>query len=174
MLGYGDVWDKPFEEKLVKSLDFYLDWLNERSEYYFEQLEFVHRTRLHGIAWHRGVKPKRIDLRLRHPKLVEAGTRALARINLLDKPNHVDVEFFGTGEVFTISYIQYLRWRNGKKLKVKENAKTSRKAQPRATARSSEKASGEKSPQALVIKLPGLCPRERGAHSVREARQKAS
>lgn len=174
MLGYGDVWDKPFEEKLVMSLDFYLDWLSERSEYYFEQLEFLHRTRVHGISWHRGIKPKRIDLRLRHPKLVEPGTRALARINLLDKPNHVDVEFFGTGEVFTISYIQYLRWRNGKKLKVKENAKTSRQAKPRTATSSSERSGREESSKALVIKLPGLCPRERGAHSVREARQKAS
>lgn len=174
ILGYGEMWDQDFEGKLINSLDYYLDRVADTFEYYFEQIEFLWKTKLTGIKWRRGIKPKKLDLRLRHPKLAERGTRGLARINLLDKPNHVDIEFYGTGEVYTLSYLQYLRLRDNKRVKVKryEKATGSKANRSGATTPSVQASSGEQPTQALVIKLPGLCSRERGTHSVREARKK--
>lgn len=120
ILGYENVWDKDYETALVKSLDYILHYHDKRHEYYFEELVFNTETFLYGIPWRRGIKPA-LDFRATASRRMERGSRAFARINLLDNPHHVDIEF-EDGSVMTVAYLRYLIWKKKHIRSLNENS----------------------------------------------------
>lgn len=112
VLGYETIWDEEFEDKLVSDLDNHLSKLRDLKLYYFEDIEILGDRTLIGLVWKRGVKP-RVNFRMRGRMEVLSGTRALARINLADRPHHVDVQF-EDGQIITMILMDYLtsrkRW----------------------------------------------------------------
>lgn len=107
ILGYDVLWDKEAEAKLQKALDFYLTRVDTDGSYYFEKLEVTADFKLFGIRWHREVCPQAFKFDLQWPFEMKTGEKLLARVNLLDKPNHVDIER-EDGTVFSIQLLTYL------------------------------------------------------------------
>ncbi len=120
-LGYEVIWDKKAEATLVNCLDYLLHKYEEDGDYYFEELKVKQDTRMHGEVWPRGLPPKTLTFAQQWPFELKRGETLTARINLLDKPYHVDLER-STGEVFSIHYPRYAIFRN-KLCKVKGNAR---------------------------------------------------
>lgn len=108
VLGYETIWDREYESQLVKSLDYHLSLLKKRKTYYFEELVFKRQTSIKGFQWERGVKPviSRLDLPALEEKNVAQYTTALARINRVDSPAHVDVDF-SDGSTWTFSIARW-------------------------------------------------------------------
>ena len=110
ILGYDLVWDKKTERNLMLCLDYLMTRYQERDEYYFEELIVTKEVMIHGVTWHRGIAPKKLAFELQWPHQLKPGQRITARVNCLDKPNHVDLEL-PDGTVFTLQLIKYLRYR---------------------------------------------------------------
>jgi len=129
IFGYENFWDKKLEDNFMLSLDFFLSRLTEKRDYYFEDLEVFRSFRLEGIPWPSGVKPKHLNFAQRHAAYIPRGMRVLARVNLIDKPNHVDLDF-EDGRVFSVSFMIYLRWKERQHLrKIKSENPTRRQTQ---------------------------------------------
>lgn len=106
VLGYEVLWDLQVERKMMLCLDYYMLKKSESREYYLEELKVNKTTRIHGIRWPRGIAPQTNRFDLQWPFDLKEGESITARINLLDKPHHVDLER-SNGEVFTIQYLRY-------------------------------------------------------------------
>lgn len=145
-LGYEIIWDKKAEANLMLCLDYLLTDYRDKQQYYFEELSSKQHQKLWGIKWHRGIMPKSFNFDLQWPFEIKKGERITARINLLDKPNHVDLEL-PNGEVFTLQYIRYQRIRH--QFKVKEEVNVSKYS------------SSTKSPESSKGKSLSLAPRIR-------------
>jgi hypothetical protein len=111
IFGYEVMWDKEYEDKLVLSLDYLLYRHSERREYYIEEIQFISWVKLRGFIWRDGVKPKLTrGISFQARPIVKRGTRATARVNLLDKPNHVDIHFYDD-QIISVSLMDYLNWK---------------------------------------------------------------
>jgi hypothetical protein len=106
IFGWERLWDRELEADMMQRLQSHLEKLAKQKLYYLEEIEFIHAAMLRGTPWTRGV-PRQLDHRKQYPLAIKCGARALARVNLVDKPNHVDIEF-KDGTVFSISYTRYL------------------------------------------------------------------
>lgn len=147
VFGYEKLWDKDYEESLTLALDYILTNHLNRREYYFEEITTERTFTLYGWRWDRGIKPKRIDFDYEWATLLPAQCRATARINLLDQPSHVDIEFHESGEIYSVSYMRYLTWK-------KQNFIRSLTYAPRAKPDRSS-ASHDKCPKAAGLERPG-------------------
>lgn len=111
VLGYELLWDRKTERDLMLCLDYILTLHLNEETYYFEELTVTTETRIHGVKWPRGIAPRVLAFETQWPYELKTGEKLLARVNCLDKPNHVDVERVSTGEVFTLQLVKYLRYR---------------------------------------------------------------
>lgn len=105
-LGYEVLWDRLVERRMMLCLDFYMTKQREAGLYYGEEIKVIKKTRIHGVLWRRGIAPQTPSFGLQWAFDLEVGESLTARINLLDKPYHVDIER-GNGEVFTIQFARY-------------------------------------------------------------------
>lgn len=112
VLGYEILWDKRKEAELMLCLDYYLTHLSDEGSYYGETLKTTRDVMVWGIPWTRAVAPRNLSsFKLEWPFELQRGEVLQTRINLLDKPYHVDVER-PSGEVFTISYPRYQNFKD--------------------------------------------------------------
>jgi hypothetical protein len=107
MWGYETFWDRKLDEKFVRTLDIVLNRYSERREYYFEEIEFTSFCKLKGQPWQRQVKPDPLNVFITETIYIPRGTRALARINRLDSPKHVDIEVNDPSQVISSAYFHY-------------------------------------------------------------------
>lgn len=111
VLGYETIWDRDYENDLIVSLDKLLTQLNETGEYYFEDVRTIRKHYIQASKWYRGIKPSNpFARRVQRIHHLPSGLEGLARINLVDKPHHVDLEF-EDGQIFTISFMRYLTYK---------------------------------------------------------------
>jgi hypothetical protein len=172
ILGYENLWDLPLEEKLVHDLDKHLCDLAEKELYYLEEIEFKETSKFFGTRWPKGVKRPVIFTKQKW-KRVERGCRALARVNLIDKPNHVDIEF-SNGEVWSIYLMHYLNLKkyrvrsldHADKPKPKQNGNDEKNGE-RGEAPKAKSACRLVAVKAVDVKLPRLRQRFRRSHSLR-------
>lgn len=106
ILGYEVLWDRRKEEELMLCLDYFLTTQQDRNLYYTEELKVTRDFRTHGVAWPRGIAPRTLRFDLQWAYEIKAGESLTARINMLDKPYHVDIER-GNGEVFSLQLPRY-------------------------------------------------------------------
>lgn len=141
VLGYEVLWDRKVERSLVMTLDYLLTSLKETGAYRLDDVKVQASTKIYGIQWQNGVAPQMLNFDLLWPYRLKAGENLLARVNLVDKPNHVDLER-STGEVFTIPFIRYQNCLNNKIFRrkgpdiVNENARKSAKVHGATKTRS--------------------------------------
>ncbi len=105
-LGYEVIWDRKAEGVLDLCLDYVLTKVDRDNAYYLDELEIAKDVQLHGVIWPRGVAPQNLSFAIQWPLDLTAGEKLTVRVNLLDKPHHVDLER-SNGEVFTISFLRY-------------------------------------------------------------------
>jgi len=110
-LGYEAVWDRRAEQNLVLCLDYLLAKYREEDSYYLEEISVKGPIRLYGLIWPRGIAPKTYAFDLQWPFELKDGENLQVRVNLLDKPNHVDLER-ENGEVFSIQFMRYQNYLN--------------------------------------------------------------
>lgn len=147
VLGYETIWDKDYENSLVRQLDHTLHFHMERKEYFFESIIFTKQTKVFGTLWVRGVKTG-FEMLHQKRKDIAIGQRALARINLLDKPNHVDLDF-DDGSVWTIPYVRYLRYKQERYAKVNHANPTKPQSEQTSTHPKDAKPNAFRSPQSF-------------------------
>lgn len=128
-LGYEVLWDRKLEERMELALDYFLTRLNDQRDYYLEEIVFSKGITIHGLPWKRRVKPK-FNFSSKWPREVKRGERALARVNRLDGRYHVDLDFDQSGDVITITYMDYERLKRGhvKSLEKPRNEKRNTRA----------------------------------------------
>jgi hypothetical protein len=83
VLGYETIWDKEYENSLIRQLDHVLHYHMEKQDYYLEDVKFIINADVFGCPWKRGVARK-FSFTEQHRKFINAGQRAVCRINLLD------------------------------------------------------------------------------------------
>jgi hypothetical protein len=132
VLGYEKIWDHKLEKDLMMALDFMMcKWASDK-KYYLEEIVINRKTYIEGVKWFRGIKPTPLNLQLRYRFKKARNCRALARINTLDQPFHVDLEF-ANGDIFTMPYISYITLKLNKKIRSLDHANdTSRKTESHA------------------------------------------
>lgn len=108
-LGYEKMWDRKTERKLMLCLDYFLTDLRDREQYYLEELTVTKPLKLHGVKWFRGIAPQDLTFDLQWVYELKPGESITARINLLDKPFHVDIEQ-SDGSIHTIPYLKYRKY----------------------------------------------------------------
>lgn len=106
ILGYELIWDQNAERTLMLCLDFFCADLENRGLYWLEEIKVIKTQKIHGVSWPRGIAPQELRFDLMWAYGLKEGESLTARVNLVDKPNHVDLER-ASGEVFTIPYIRY-------------------------------------------------------------------
>lgn len=104
-LGYDLIWDKEREALWMKKLDHHICQLEDLKSYYLEDLIVGHKTTISGFQWPRECPPK-ANNKLQQVFRVKQGERVLARVNLIDKPNHVDIEL-SNGKVYRLPWLKY-------------------------------------------------------------------
>lgn len=139
ILGYETIWDKQAEADLMLALDYVLTDFRERELYYIEEMEIVRDFKMHGIKWVKSVPPKELDFNLQWPFDLKRGEKVTVRVNLLDRPNHVDIER-GNGEVFTIQFLRYEKFKE--RCKRDERQRTKRDTGTNAKGPAKEKSTG--------------------------------
>ena len=107
-LGYEIFWDKQVEAQLMLCLDYLLTDYRDKQLYYIEEFTALTDLNQHGIKWHRGLAPQTLNFDMMWPFEIKKGERYTARVNLLDKPNHVDLEL-PNGEIYTLQFLRYQR-----------------------------------------------------------------
>ena len=99
VLGYDEWYDKSRNLEETEKLDYYLNRLSANGNYALKGFKVRLETVLQGVHWKDGVKPglNRIYGQTRNTEAIKfkKGDKLLARINLLDKPEHVDLEWLG-------------------------------------------------------------------------------
>ncbi len=178
LFGYEALWDEDLENSHVDHLDAFLKRSAQQRDYYLEEISFAYRTKVWGISWPRRVKPvTNFNFRALQKKLVQRGERALARINCLDAPFHVDIEF-SDGEIFSVSYQRYENWKNREQIRSLDHASTQPgKNSPNEKNGKFGKASKVKnfscqnSLNPMASQLPPLRQRLRRSYSVSKARR---
>lgn len=105
-LGYETLWDRAKENQLRLCLDYLLVRHSNLKEYYLTTATATRDALLYGIRWHRGLAPRKLKFDLQWPFNVKSGELLTVRVNLLDKPFHVDIEQ-SDGAVHTILYTRY-------------------------------------------------------------------
>lgn len=111
ILGYENLWDRDYEGRMNKALDYVLTDLEKRRSYYLEDLVVNRDAAIHGIKWVRGLAPRKLEFNTQWIYELKANERLTVRVNLLDKPNHVDIER-ENGEVFSVQYLRYQNYKN--------------------------------------------------------------
>jgi len=171
IFGYEHLWDEAYETQLIVKLDELLSYLHDRKLYYFEDLKCLRKVKIYGLEWKRGIKPITNFLATK-PRHISRGERILARINLLDKPHHVDLEF-ENGDVMTVSFMRFLRWKqkNLRSLNETSTGKTSNasKDAPSGTPPEIKGFGGEFSTERPNPQLPSLPKRRRRFYTVPKA-----
>lgn len=181
IFGYEKIWDKDYEDKLMLILDYVLNRYDERNEYYFENVTSEISLSLKGLVWKNGVKPK-VYFGMKWPVRIPRGFKIMARVNKLDAPFHVDLEF-EDGRILTIPYLTYKNLKDRRYLRSKrdENARAKSKqsksngaSQTKGQCREAGQAegtSGENSTQKLPHQLHYLRQGFRRTSTLRKARQ---
>lgn len=106
VLGYENLWDRKAERQLMLCLDFYLQQQVDKRKYYLEETTVKQSLLIHGVKWPRQIPPKTLNFDLQWPFQLQEGEALISRINLLDKPYHVDIER-SNGEIFTVPFTRY-------------------------------------------------------------------
>jgi hypothetical protein len=183
-LGYERIWDLAYEETLMKALDAFLNYVAKRREYFLEQIEVRREFKMFGIKWKRGIKPTNYQLADARPVWIEKGRTALARVNLLDTPRHVDIQFDDSDEIYTVSFTRYQNYkltdirslRNAKanqQLESKQGGASSPNAEQRADAEAERPGEGISS-RDYPDNVLDLRPRLGRKDSLRKAHKKTS
>lgn len=152
ILGYETIWDKEVEDSLMTQLDFFLNRVAKRREYFLEEIVFDRTAEIRGLLWKRGIKPK-ITFRVGLPQqeaLIPSGSYALARTNLLDKPRHVDIEF-DDGTIFTVPLIHYLELKK-KHIRSLDHEKSNNRSADKVKGTGGEIASKDYPPNVLDLR----------------------
>jgi hypothetical protein len=101
--------------------------------------------------------------------------RALARVNLLDSPFHVDLDFYDTEKTYTISYMHYLLFKKNKTIRIINHDQPSLlkpKPHQEGPAGGTPTSSESVPPQAVYTSVLDLLKRRRRANTLQKARAK--
>lgn len=114
VIGYDALWDKDLDKVLTDSLGWYLINLMEDERYYFKRLKLAEKETeviMPGVPWLSEIKPGiKEDCYTANIKF-RPKDRIIARFNLLDWPNHVDLELEGhPGERTSVSTVSFKTW----------------------------------------------------------------
>jgi hypothetical protein len=115
IFGYEFLWDREYEGEIMLALDYYLTELDKRGHYYLEEVKVDRPFTLEGRKWRDGLKPKPLTFQKTAlaKDRIPSGLRATARVNTMDVPSHVDIEF-DNGAIYSVNYIKYQNWKERK------------------------------------------------------------
>lgn len=146
-LGYETLWDVETEAKLMLCLDYLMSKHELAGHYYIEEIKCNGTMTMHGLPWKRGIMPEHFQFHLLYPFKLNWGESITARVNLLDKPNHVDLER-ANGEVFSITLMRYLDYVNKGTFSLKKGKLKNEQKYPKGPASGYK---GSKRPSLSVV-----------------------
>lgn len=106
ILGYEQVWDKAFEERLMLCLDYLLTDFEDIGRYFMLELTAASDLVVYGLCWPRSVCPQTFKFDVQWPYELQKGEKLVCRVNMLDWPYRADFER-ANGEVFSIPYRRF-------------------------------------------------------------------